>query len=153
MTTSDLLRALVDDASALEQADLAARVRWLERVIEAVAANGRSQADERVDAVLTDLRAAIGAVVAWGRGPRTPESLVDLEVTMRALITRGTAGLYALVARDLEALAAHGVEADACTTAANAMRAAAEATARGTPLPHEHLEALAAVRSRLPLPT
>lgn len=149
MTATDaLLRALVDGAPTLES-DLQARVSWLERVIDAVEAE-RAGAG-RIDAVLTDLRAAIGAVVAWGRGPRSPESLVELELVMRALITRGLAGLYELVARDLRALAAHGIEADACLVASRAMHAAAEAVARGEPMPREHLDALAEVRARLPL--
>ena len=79
--------------------------------------------------MLTDLKASIGAVVAWSRGPRTPESLIELELVMRALITRGLAGLYELLSRDLRALAEHGVEADACLVASRAMHAASEAVA------------------------
>lgn len=147
MNTDAVLRALVDEAPGLERASLTARVEWLQRLVDALAGAGEAS-DGRTQAVLTDLRAAIGAVVAWGRGPRTPQSLHELELVMRALIARGTAGLYELLARDLRAMAAHDVDAAACLTAADAAHAAAEAVARGESVAAAHVDALAALRAR-----
>lgn len=145
MEVASIMRALVDEAAALEKASLTQRVAWLQKLVDTLAVD----ADARLTSVLTDFRAAIGAVVAWGRGPRTPESLVELELVMRALVARGSAGLYALLARELRAMAAHDVDGAVCLLAADAAQAAADAVASGRPVEARHVEAMAALRERI----
>ena len=162
----DLLRALVDDAPDPDApgapgaphdrkgATLTARVRWLERVVAALG-TGALASDKDIVAARTDLQAAIGAVVAWGRGPRTPESVAELELVMRALLARGLSTIYDVLARDLRALAGETREisrdeAAACASAATALQAVAESVRRGEPVPATARAALAGVRARLP---
>ena len=137
------LIALAGSQRPRADASLQDQVRWLEE-LTAVAA--RALDDDAAQGALTDLRAALGAVVAWGRGPRTEESLRELELTFRALVTRGSVGLCEALARDLAALGAHDARAK---TAAGAFTAAAHALAHGEPLAPAHVDAMRALEGEL----
>lgn len=100
-------------------------------------------------AALTDLRAALGAVVRWGRGPRTDEALVELTLLVRALVARGSAGLLLAVAGELRALAEGGIEPDACRAAASAFDDAAAARIAGRALDDATMKRMESVRAHL----
>lgn len=96
-------RVLVD-ADAAARGPLAAQVDWLRAASRAV--RDAELGDDGARAAL-DLDAAIGAVVAWSRGDRSDDTLVELQALMQALLTRAlatiataTAGAWREVATD-----------------------------------------------------
>jgi hypothetical protein len=148
--TMRALLALTSSGRPAHDAALPEQVRWLEELTR-VAASALD--DAPAQAAITDLRAALGAVVQWGRGPRTPESLVELELVFRALVARGSVGLYEAIARELRALAdvsaQQNAEREACRSAADAYTDAARALAEGRAVSAAHLQAMRALHARL----
>ncbi len=110
-------------------ADLAARVAWVQALAVAIDDADLGPAGT---AAAQDVRAALGAIVAWGRGPRTPDSVVELNGLMAALLRRASSTLYRALSETWRALAA----ADAgAVGVADAFAAAAAAIDAGDDVP------------------
>ncbi|HEY1100166.1 MAG TPA: hypothetical protein VGF99_14615 [Myxococcota bacterium] len=116
--------------------DLGAQIAWIQQAIASVDAAVADGSLEGGEAVATDLRASLGAIVAWGRGPRDGESLLQLQALISALLGRATSTLYRALATRWRAIAAAQVddELDAAGLAAAFTRAAA-AVEQGDEIP------------------
>jgi hypothetical protein len=158
--TNDL-SALLADGQALGTADFSARVRFLQNVVAAAKSaldveDATLLAEGAVldegQAAVRDLMAALGAIVQWSRGPRSDESLVELELLLRALLRRGLVGVYRAVAANHAAIAADPDLGDAAAESrvvAEVFAAAADEVAQGNELTPTTWERLARLRDRL----
>jgi hypothetical protein len=129
--------------------DLGGHIEHVQRII--AAGEIVFEGDPMGQAAMADFKAALGAIVQWGRGDRSKASLVELELLLRALLQRGTSGVYAALATQLEQLAdiAPSKTASIVRRAAVASRALAHATHTGQVLPSELLADMAALRTEL----
>lgn len=150
------LEDLLAAAGDVDGLDLRARLQWLEDAATAAAALDVDGAlgDEGRDGVL-HLRAALGAVVSWSKGPDTSskESIAQLEVLLRTLIARGLVGLYRALASTWETLARERApHRGACIDLRDAFREAARAVETGQPPPPSLRERLERARGVLDAP-
>ena len=83
-------------------ADLGARIAWIQALVIAVEAEDLGAVGA---AVVLDLKASLGAIVAWGRGSRDAESLLHLQALLTALLARATSTLYRALAAQWQVLA------------------------------------------------
>jgi len=95
-------------ATATVPADLAGRAAHIARVADAIDAALDDLPAAR--AAATDLRAALGAIVAWSRGPRTDASTAELATLITALSRRAQATLLSTLADHWRVLADGGDE-------------------------------------------
>ena len=101
----DPRRALEDAmlrAHELPKQDLATRLQWMEDV--ALAAERADLGDDGARAA-RDMKAALGAILKFARGPQTQSALGELELMVGALTARATSTLFRALARDYDALA------------------------------------------------
>jgi hypothetical protein len=105
-------------------ADLAGRAAHVARVADAIEA--AADALPAATAAATDLRAALGAMVAWSRGPRTDTSTAELLALMTALLQRAQATLLSALADHWRVLADEGAHERAAALSDLFARAAAE---------------------------
>ena len=134
-------------AGATPSADLHARLQWLEDAAAAAEAADLGD-DGRVGAL--HLRAALGAIVQWTRGPQDPATLVELDAVVRLLIARGTLALYRALAAAYAALVdARAPHRAACVEAKDAYLALARAVEKGTPVGDDVVDRLTRIRATL----
>ncbi|MBI2372675.1 MAG: hypothetical protein HYV07_01620 [Deltaproteobacteria bacterium] len=131
------LEELLLRAGALETADPVARVRWIEAVADATARAGLGQAGDRA---ALDLRASLGAIVAYSRSPRTDRDRIALEATVRTFTARALYGLYGALADAYRELGLSGPNAARCRELASVFLELQRALASGAP-PSEQLRA------------
>ncbi|MBI4822456.1 MAG: hypothetical protein HY791_39720 [Deltaproteobacteria bacterium] len=105
------LEELLLSAEALAEADPVAKVTWVEAVADAVGSSGLGKAGERA---ATDLRASLGAIVAYSRAERNPRERVAMEATVRMFATRGLLGLYSALEDAYRELGLSGPNAKRC---------------------------------------
>jgi hypothetical protein len=145
--TDDSTSALVDVAARMEsafQAGLQGQLQWLE---DAATALDAADLGDEGKAAATDLRAALGAVVHWSRGPQDPKTLPELEAVMRTFTTRGLATLYRVLAAHLRELADLRVAMRAaCLEMASVFDALGKSVENGTRPPVDALKRLEAAR-------
>lgn len=114
-------------------ADLSARAAHVARVADAIDASITDL--PAAAAAATDLRAALGAIVAWSRGPRTDTSTAELAALMTALLRRANATLLQALADHWRVMADAGADAGADGRAGDLSdlfaRAAADVVAGG----------------------
>ena len=123
--------------------DLGARIQWIQGLVVAVE---NEDLGEVGAAVALDLKAALGAVVAWGRGPRDAESLLHLQALIAALLARATSTLYRVLATHWRSLVG---DVDDAGVIAEAFESAAAAIAEGRDVPAE-VQARLSAASRAP---
>ncbi len=87
--TQQLERVLLE-VNSLGAADLRAHLMWIERAALA-AENAAVDIDDNGAAL--HLRAALGAVVKWSQGDKSPTSLVELDALVRTLLARAQLGM------------------------------------------------------------
>lgn len=148
MSTRSLEELLVA-AGDLDKLDLRARLQWLEDA--AHAAEALELGDEGKQGAL-HLRAALGAIVKWSQGPDTTskESVAQLDVLVRALMTRGLLGLYRALADAWDTLARERApHRAACIEVRDAFREAARAVETGAPVPPSVREKLERARASI----
>ena len=121
---SDPVDTLQHLASGAVPADLAGRAAFVARLADAIDAAVTDL--PAAAAAATDLRAALGAIVAWSRGPRTDASSAELLALMTALMRRGQATLLSALADHWRVLADGGAHERAATLSDLFARAAAE---------------------------
>ena len=139
----DEVRALVDVAAGMDAAfagGLQTQLQWLEDAALALDAAGLA-------AAATDLKAALGAIAHWARGPRDPKGLPEVEGVVRAFTTRGVVALYRALASALREMAdVRTPQRSLCLDVAAAFTALASAAESGRPPPKDALERLASAR-------
>ncbi len=97
------LEGLLTQRVTRPPADLAGQVAWIEAVSEAAADPALGDAGARA---AQDLKAALGAIVAYARSPQQAAQALALEATVRTLTARALATLYGALADTYAALAA-----------------------------------------------
>jgi hypothetical protein len=137
------LESIVADSAALADANLRARLEWLE---SAAAACEREALAE--PAFL--LRAALGAIVKFSRAPGDAAALGELEVVVKALTAKALLGLTTTLADTYGALAQKGgVHRAQCADASEAFRAMSRALQHGERVPASALEKMRALDATL----
>jgi hypothetical protein len=96
-------------AGFAERTALADRLQWLEDAAR-LATEASSELGEAGDRAALDLRAALGAIITWARGPKDPATLVDLEATVRTFTRRALYTLYTALAGAYAGLSKQGVQ-------------------------------------------
>ena len=87
------LESLLFAAQTVEESgDLAAKIQWVEDVAACI--QGLGKPGERA---ALDLKAALGAIVLYSKGKRTPEDRLAMEATVRTFSARGLYGLYGVL--------------------------------------------------------
>jgi hypothetical protein len=127
------LERVLLDARDLGDADLSARLRWLEAAGNA--ADAAALDDEGRSGAL-HLKAALGAIVQWSQGPRNPDSLVALDALVRTLTARGYLAMVRSLAESYDALVrVRAPHRAACAEARDALRTLAQSIEKGRPPP------------------
>lgn len=141
------LDALQHLATLEVPADLSARAAHVARVADAIDAAITDL--PAAASAATDLRAALGAVVAWSRGPRTDTSTAELAALMTALLRRANATLLQALADHWGVVAAAGDDAgvdDRATALSGLFARAARDVVAGGDVSDDVKAALAALR-------
>ena len=139
-------------------ADLPGRVAHLQQLIEVVGALEVDDDPSLGERAKRDLQAALGAVVAWGRGSRDEASLLELAGVMAALLRRANVAILEGLSGQWRALARSPVfsdtsappptDAERCLELAEVFAAAAAAVAAGDQVPAVVLTKLHGARER-----
>lgn len=152
------LEAVLLEAQSLDGGDLKQRLLWLERAADAADAvhaedaasnDGKNADDDGKDAGL-HLRAALGAIIQWSRGPKDPATLPALDAVVRTLLNRGLLGVTRSLAASYDALVdARVPHRAACAEARDALLEMARALEKGLPPPPSATARFARVRASL----
>ena len=139
------LTALAGGMDAAFAGGVQTQLQWLEDTAQAL--DAADLGDEGKAAAL-NLRAALGAVVHWARGPRDEKTLPELEGVVRTFTTRGVVALHRALAAGMRALAdARAPQRAVCLDLASIFDALATAQENGAPPPVDVLERLTAARA------
>jgi hypothetical protein len=142
--------ALVDVAARMEASfagGLQAQLQWMEDAALALDAAG-------VDDAATNMKAALGAVAHWARGPQDPATLPELEGVVRTLTTSAQVGMYRALADALRTMAdARTPQRSLCLDLAGVFASLARSIERGDPPPKDALERLSRARDLLESPS
>lgn len=142
---------LVQRMDAAARGGVKAQAQWLEDA--AVAIDAAQLGDEGARAAV-DLRAALGAIVHWARGPKNPSTLPELEAVVRTFTARGVVSLYGALSASLDELAAHRAGNRAvCAELSQVFAGLREAQMEGRPPPRALIERLDAARRELDRPS
>ncbi len=150
------LESLLVEARALDGKDLETRLVWIERAADAAdAAHAEAIAagadDDDGQSAGLHLRAALGAIIQWSRGPKDPASLPALDAVVRTLMTRGLLGVTRSLAASYDALVKARVpHRAACVEARDALAEMARSLEKGQPPPPSVADRFARVLASLP---
>lgn len=149
--TSDAARAELERhlaaAHTLGGADIRARLLWLE---QAAALAESAGLDEEGRQGALHLRAALGAIVAWSRGPRDHQSVVALDALVRTLLARGTLALLrALAGRYAQLAKARAPHRGVCAELRDLLEELARTVERGEPAPDDLVDRLKRLQDAL----
>jgi len=152
-TATPALQAILLEANGLGTADLRTRLHWIEKAAaatEACVAAGDLDDDDGGSAAL-HLRAALGAIVKWSQGDKSPDSLVALDALVRTLMARAQLGLLRGLAGFYDQLSTlKQPHRAACLEARDALREMALAIERGEPVSSSTLQRFERARAALP---